>query len=110
MITKEKEMKISQTYRADSASQEPKAALRKLMQRLGLTFLACTLAVRATEAQQVAPPIAGVDGKVVAKKIIIFPPELSGAPEGSVLTDAPGATTHSTMTSGSVCRPAVSHS
>src|SRR6266566_7059230 len=51
-------MKISQTYRADSASQEPKSALRKLMQRLGLTFLACTLAVGATEAQQVAPPIA----------------------------------------------------
>ena len=64
MITKEKEMKISQTYRADSASQELKSALRGLMQRLGLTFLACTLAVGATEAQQVAPPIAGVIGKV----------------------------------------------
>ena len=51
MITKEKEMKISQTYRADSASQEPKSALRKLMQPLGLTFLACTLAVGATEAR-----------------------------------------------------------
>jgi len=166
MITKEKEMKISQTYRADSASQEPKSALRKLMQRLGLTFLACTLAVGATEAQQVAPPIAGVigkvqsftgssvfiqtpsgvvrvdvkqplttykqipsdlghvtsasyvgvasteqaDGKEVAKQIIIFPPELSGAAEGSVLTDPPGATTHSRMTNGSVPRPAVSHS
>jgi len=166
MITKEKEMKISQTYRADSASQEPKSALRKLMQPLGLTFLACTLAVGATEAQQVAPPIAGVigkvqsftgssvfiqtpsgvvhvdvkqplttykqipsdlghvtsasyvgvasteqaDGKEVAKKIIIFPPELSGAAEGSVLTDPPGATTHSRMTNGSVSRPAVSHS
>src|SRR5712671_5616588 len=166
MITKEKEMKISQTYRADSASQEPKSALRKLMQRLGLTFLACTLAVGATEAQQVAPPIAGVigkvqsftagsldvqtpsgvvhvdikqplttykqipsdlshvtsasyvgvasteqaDGKEVAKQIIIFPAELSGAAEGSVLTDPPGATTHSRMTNGSVSRSAVSHS
>lgn len=166
MITQEKEMQISQTYRAGSASQEPKSALRKLMQRLGLTFLACTLAVGATEAQQVAPPIAGVigkvqsftgsaldvqtssglvhvdvkqplttykqipsdlshvtsatyvgmasteqaDGKEVAKQIIIFPPELSGAAEGSVLTDPPGATTHSRMTNGSVSRPAVSHS
>ena len=32
------------------------------------------------------------DGKEVAKQIIIFPPELSGAAEGSVLTDPPGAT------------------
>ena len=54
MKTKEKEMKISQTYRAaliathtiDSAPQEPKSALRGLMQRLGLAFLACTLAHR----------------------------------------------------------------
>src|SRR6266566_2431814 len=159
-------MKISQTYRADSASQEPKSALRKLMQRLGLTFLACTLAVGATEAQQVAPPIAGVigkvqsftggsldvqtpsgvvhvdvkqplttykqipsdlshvtsasyvgvasteqaDGKEVAKEIIIFPAELRGTAEGSVLTDPPGVTTHSRMTNGSVSRPAASHS
>jgi hypothetical protein len=50
------------------------------------------------------------DGKEVAKQIIIFPAELSGAAEGSVLTDAPGATTHSRMTNGSVSRPAVSHS
>src|ERR1700688_2819702 len=50
------------------------------------------------------------DGKEVAKQIIIFPPELSGAAEGSVLTDPPGATTHSRMTTGSVSRPAVSHS
>src|SRR5258705_12170123 len=64
MITKEKEMKISKPYRAESAPQEPKSALRGLMQRLGLSFLACTLAVGATEAQQVAPPIAGVIGKV----------------------------------------------
>jgi hypothetical protein len=49
------------------------------------------------------------DGKEVAKQIFIFPPELSGAAEGSVLTDPPGATTHSRMTNGSVSRPA-SHS
>src|SRR5450432_509832 len=50
------------------------------------------------------------DGKEVAKQIIIFPAELSGAAEGSVLTDPPGATTHSRMTNGSVSRPAESHS
>src|SRR5579863_2913012 len=50
------------------------------------------------------------DGKEVAKQIIIFPAELSGAAEGSVLTDPPGATTHSRMTNGSVSRPTVSHS
>ena len=158
-------MKISQTYRAvlvathtiKSAPQEPKSSLRGRMQRLGLTLLAFTLAISATEAQQAAngttqaaPPISGIIGKVqsftgssldvqtpsgvahigvkqplttyrqmpsdlshvttasyigvasteqadekeVAKQIIIFPPELSGAAEGSVLTDPPGATTH----------------
>ncbi len=50
------------------------------------------------------------DGKEVAKQVIIFPAELSGAAEGSVLTDPPGATTHSRMTNGSVSRPVVSHS
>src|SRR5258705_5461002 len=50
------------------------------------------------------------DGKEVAKQIIIFPEELSGAAEGSVLTDPPGATTHSRMTNGSVARPTASHS
>jgi hypothetical protein len=50
------------------------------------------------------------DGKELAKQIIIFPPELSGAAEGSVLTNPPGATTHSRMTNGSVSRPVVSHS
>jgi hypothetical protein len=159
-------MKIIQTCRTDSATQEPKSALRRLMQRLSLTLLACTVTVGATEAQQIAPPIPGfigkvlsltgrsldvqtasgvvhvdvkqplttykqipsdlshvtsasyvgvastekADGKEVAKQIIIFPPELSGAAEGSVLTDPPGATTHSRMTNGSVSRPAVSHS
>ena len=49
-------------------------------------------------------------GKKVAKQIFIFPPELSGAAEGSVLTDPPGATTHSRMTNGSVASPSVSHS
>lgn len=162
MISKKEETNISQTNRADSAPQEPKSALRGLMQRLSLTLLACTLTIGVTEAQQVAPPISGVigkvqsftgssldvqtpsgvvhvdvkqplttykqipsdlsqvtpasyvgvasteqaDGKEVAKQIIIFPAELSGAAEGSVLTDAPGATTHSRMTNGSVSRPA----
>src|SRR5712672_746471 len=50
------------------------------------------------------------DGKEVAKQIIIFPEELRGAAEGSVLTDPPGATTHSRMTNGSVSSPAASHS
>jgi hypothetical protein len=50
------------------------------------------------------------DGTELAKQVIIFPKELSGAAEGSVLLDAPGATTHSRMTNGSVSSPAVSHS
>jgi hypothetical protein len=64
MIIKEKEMKISQTYRADSASHETKSAVRGVMQRLGLTLLACTLTIGAAEAQQAAPPIDGVIGKL----------------------------------------------
>ncbi len=50
------------------------------------------------------------DGKQVAKQIFIFPAELRGAAEGSVLTDPPGATTHSRMTNGTVSRASVSHS
>ena len=50
----------------------------------------------------------GADGKQVAKQIFIFPAELRGASEGSVLTDPPGATSHSRMTNGTVSRP--SHS
>ncbi len=49
-------------------------------------------------------------GTELAKQVIIFPKELRGAAEGSVLTDAPGATAHSRMTNGSVSKPAVSHS
>jgi hypothetical protein len=41
-----------------------KSALRGLIQRLSLTLLACTFAIGATEAQQVAPPISAVIGKV----------------------------------------------
>ena len=158
-------MKISQTYRADSAFHETKSVLQGLVKRLGLTLLACTLTVGAAEAQQAAPPIEGVigklqsfdgksldvqtpsgvvriavkeplttykqipsdlshitassyvgvastgpDGKQVANQVFIFPAELSGAAEGSVLTDPPGATSHSRMTNGSVARPAVSQS
>jgi hypothetical protein len=161
---KEKEMKISQTCRANSAAHESKSAGRSVMQRLGLTILAFTLVIGATEAQQSAPPIDGVigklqsfdgksldvmtpagavhvavkeplttykqipsdlthvatapyigvasteqaDGNQVAKQIFIFPAELRGAAEGSVLTDPPGATSHSRMTNGTVSRP--SHS
>src|SRR5580693_5695188 len=50
------------------------------------------------------------DGTELAKQVIIFPSELRGAAEGSVLLDAPGATTHNRMTNGSVSKPAVSHS
>jgi hypothetical protein len=50
----------------------------------------------------------GPDGKQVAKQIFIFPTELRGAAEGSVLTDPPGAASHSRMTNGTVARP--SHS
>src|SRR3984885_3525109 len=56
------------------------------------------------------PSVQQADGTELAKQVIIFPKELRGAAEGSVLTDAPGATTHSRMTNGSVSRPAVSHS
>jgi hypothetical protein len=50
------------------------------------------------------------DGTELAKQVIVFPKELRGAAEGSVLLDAPGATTHNRMTNGSVSRPAVSQS
>src|ERR1700690_277884 len=61
-----------------------------------------------------AAPYIGVasaeqDGKQVAKQIFIFPAELSGAAEGSVLTDPPSATSHSRMTNGTVSPPSVSH-
>lgn len=46
------------------------------------------------------------NGMEVATLITIFPAELRGAAEGSVVLDAaPGATTHSRMTNGSVSRP-----
>ena len=51
------------------------------------------------------------DGKEHATQILIFPAELRGAAEGSVMMDAaPGATTGSRMTNGSVSRPTVSQS
>src|ERR1700740_3704934 len=157
-------MKISKSYLADFAARETKSTFRGVMQRLGLTLLAFTLVIGAAEAQQAAPPIDGVIGKLqsfdgksldlmtpagavhvavkeplttykqipsdlshvatapyigvasmeqangnqVAKQIFIFPAELRGAAEGSVLTDSPGATSHSRMTNGTVSRP--SHS
>jgi uncharacterized protein (TIGR02246 family) len=48
MTIKENAMKISQTYRAASGPRGPKPALRGLMQRLGLTLLACTLVIGVT--------------------------------------------------------------
>jgi hypothetical protein len=48
MTIKEKEMKTSQIYGADSAPQATKPALRGLMERLGLTLLACTLVLGVT--------------------------------------------------------------
>jgi pimeloyl-ACP methyl ester carboxylesterase len=48
------------------------------------------------------------DATEVAKQIIVFPAELRGAAEGSVLLDAPaGAASHSRMTNGSVLRQPV---
>jgi uncharacterized protein (TIGR02246 family) len=47
-MIKKKEMQISQTYHPASAPQEPKSARRGAMQRVGLAFLACTLAIVAT--------------------------------------------------------------
>jgi len=157
-------MKISKSYLADFAAQDAKSTLRGVMQRLGLPLLAFTLVIGAAEAQQAAPPIDGVigklqsfdgksldvmtpagavhvavkeplttykqipsdlshvatatyigvaskeqaDGNQVAKQIFIFPAELRGAAEGSVLSDPAGATSHSRMTNGTVSRP--SHS
>jgi uncharacterized protein (TIGR02246 family) len=49
MKIKEKEVKISQTYRAASVSQEPKLTLRGLVQRVGLAFLACSLILSAID-------------------------------------------------------------
>jgi len=47
------------------------------------------------------------NGVQVAKQILIFPAELRGAAEGSVLLDPPaGAATQSRMTNGTVSRPA----
>jgi hypothetical protein len=51
------------------------------------------------------------DGTQRATQILIFPEELRGAAEGSVITGTtPGTTTQSRMTNGSISRPAVSHS
>jgi len=47
-MTTKKEMNISQIYRADSAPQAGKSAVRGRMQRLGLTLLAFTLVIVVT--------------------------------------------------------------
>jgi uncharacterized protein (TIGR02246 family) len=48
MTIQKKEMKIAQTYRAASAPQAAKSAIRGLMQHLGLTLLAFTLVIGVT--------------------------------------------------------------
>jgi hypothetical protein len=57
------------------------------------------------------PSVGQPDGTQLAKLVLIFPPELKGAAEGSVITDpAPNQATQSRMTNGSVSSPAASHS
>jgi hypothetical protein len=80
--------------------KQPLTTYKQIPSDLGHVTAASYVGVASTEQ---------ADEKEVAKQIIIFPPELSGAAEGSVLTDPPGTTTHSRMTNGSVSRP-VSHS
>jgi len=48
MTTQKKAVKISETYRADSAPLAPKSALRGRMQTLGLTLLAFALVIGVT--------------------------------------------------------------
>ncbi|MGH8317415.1 MAG: hypothetical protein ACREUL_05470 [Steroidobacteraceae bacterium] len=57
------------------------------------------------------PSVRQKNGTQLAKLVMIFPPALRGAAEGSVLLDAaPGATIRNRMTNGSVSRLAVSRS
>jgi hypothetical protein len=81
--------------------KEPLTTYKQIPSDLGHVTAASYVGVASTEQ---------ADGKEVAKQVFIFPPELSGAAEGSVLTDPPGATAHSRMTNGSVSSPSVSHS
>src|SRR5215468_3706683 len=48
MTLQKKEMKTAQIHRADSAAPAPKSALRGLIERLGLTLLACALVIGVT--------------------------------------------------------------
>jgi hypothetical protein len=50
------------------------------------------------------------DGTQVAKQILIFPAELRGAAEGSVLSDPQPGTAPNRMTNGTVSRPAAAQS
>jgi len=55
------------------------------------------------------PSVNQQDGRELAQKIMIFPRELRGATEGSVIRDAsPGDAPRSRMTNGSVSRPVTS--
>ena len=79
--------------------KRPLATYKQIPSDLSHVAVAPYIGVASTE---------GADGKQVAKQIFIFPAELRGAAEGSVLTDPPGATSRSRMTNGTVSRP--SHS
>jgi hypothetical protein len=81
--------------------QQPLTTYRQIPSDLGHVAAAPYIGVASTEQ---------VDGKQVAKQIFIFPAELSGAGEGSVLTDPHVQPPHSRMTNGTVSRPSVSHS
>jgi len=55
------------------------------------------------------PSVKQQDGRELAQKVMIFPGELRGAAEGSVIMDAPpGDATRSRMTNGSVSRAVTS--
>jgi hypothetical protein len=57
------------------------------------------------------PSVKQSNGKEEAQLVLIFPPELRGAAEGSVITNEdPGAATESRMTNGTVSRPVPSAS
>jgi uncharacterized protein (TIGR02246 family) len=54
MKNKQKDMQVSQTYRADAAPSERGSALRGMLQRLGSTLLMCTLVMAATGSARAA--------------------------------------------------------
>jgi hypothetical protein len=105
-----------------------KHPLQTLVYAALLAALATPCAVLAQA--KTAPPISGVIGKLqsftgssldvqtpsgvvhvsVKQPLTTYKQTPSDLSQGSVLTDPPGATTHSRMTNGTVSRPSVSHS